>query len=315
MVTSSGDRCGTSRLGLGEEGLPRLGRFLAVLFAVMCIGGSFGGGNMFQANQSYAQVAVILPVLLGRLGLTRLRHHPRVLGRRRDHRRHSPHRASRRLHRPDHVRHLSARGLLHHLHQPRPGGPCVRKIVTEAFTPRAGFGGMAGVLITGFRRAAFSNEAGVGSASIAHSAAATDEPVREGIVALLEPFIDTIIVCTMTGLVVVITGAYEGGRRGRRADDLERVRHRAPLVSEGAEPGRVPVRVLDDDLVELLRRTLLDVPFRPAVLHGLQGDVPRPSSSSGAVLKLGNVIDFSDLMILGMSFPNILGAVLLSGKG
>jgi AGCS family alanine or glycine:cation symporter len=70
---------------------------------------------------------------------------------------------------------------------------------------------MLGVLVTGFRRAAFSNEAGVGSASIAHSAAATDEPVREGIVALLEPFIDTILVCTMTGLVVVITGAYESG--------------------------------------------------------------------------------------------------------
>ena len=68
---------------------------------------------------------------------------------------------------------------------------------------------MIGALIQGFRRAAFSNEAGVGSASIAHSAAATDEPVREGVVALLEPFIDTIIVCTMTGLVVVITGAYQ----------------------------------------------------------------------------------------------------------
>ena len=81
-------------------------------------------------------------------------------------------------------------------------------ILSEAFATESAFGGLIGALIQGFRRAAFSNEAGVGSASIAHSAAATDEPVREGVVALLEPFIDTIVVCTMTGLVVVITGAY-----------------------------------------------------------------------------------------------------------
>ena len=87
-------------------------------------------------------------------------------------------------------------------------------IVSSAFTVEAGIGGMVGVLITGFQRAAFSNEAGVGSASIAHSAASTDEPMREGIVALLEPFIDTIIVCTMTGLVVVVTGEYKTGSEG-----------------------------------------------------------------------------------------------------
>ena len=81
----------------------------------------------------------------------------------------------------------------------------------NAFSMQAGFGGLIGTLVVGFQRAAFSNEAGTGSASIAHSAASTDEPVREGIVALLEPFIDTILVCTMTGLVVVITGAYQSG--------------------------------------------------------------------------------------------------------
>ena len=86
-------------------------------------------------------------------------------------------------------------------------------IFSEALTPEAGFGGVVGALITGFRRASFSNEAGVGSASIAHSAAATSEPVR-GIVALLEPFIDTIIVCTMTGLVIVTTQNMLGDTSG-----------------------------------------------------------------------------------------------------
>src|SRR5690606_5713847 len=89
-----------------------------------------------------------------------------------------------------------------------------------AFTPQAGLGGALGVLVTGFKRAAFSNEAGVGSASIAHSAASTDEPVREGLVALLEPFIDTIVICTMTGLVVVVTGEYLNVPEG--ADDTLR---------------------------------------------------------------------------------------------
>ena len=88
-------------------------------------------------------------------------------------------------------------------------GFVVSEIITGAFTPKAGFGGIVGVLIIGFKRAAFSNEAGVGSASIAHSAAKTKEPVSEGMVALLEPFIDTVVICTMTAFVIIITGNYE----------------------------------------------------------------------------------------------------------
>ena len=87
-------------------------------------------------------------------------------------------------------------------------------ILSKAFSLEAGLGGFVGVLIQGFRRAAFSNEAGVGSAAIAHSAARTDEPVREGLVALLEPFIDTIIVCAMTGAVIVVTGAWNDPNAG-----------------------------------------------------------------------------------------------------
>ncbi len=201
-------------VGLGELGLPRLGRFLAILFAVMCIGGSFGGGNMFQANQSYAQVADVLPFFAGGWGslaygvllaflvgiviIGGIRRIGQVAG----------------FIVPIMCGIYLLAGMFIIATNLDQVVPALAKIVSEAFTPRAGFGGMLGVLITGFRRAAFSNEAGVGSASIAHSAAATDEPVREGIVALLEPFIDTIVVCTMTGLVVVITGAYEGEAEG-----------------------------------------------------------------------------------------------------
>ena len=87
-------------------------------------------------------------------------------------------------------------------------------IFKGAFAPAAGLGGIIGVLVQGFRRAAFSNEAGVGSASIAHAAAKTNEPVSEGIVALLEPFIDTVVICTMTAMVLIITGFHnvQGGR-------------------------------------------------------------------------------------------------------
>jgi AGCS family alanine or glycine:cation symporter len=192
-------------------------------------------------------------------------------------------------------------------------GPALGKIVGEAFTPQAGFGGLIGVLITGFRRAAFSNEAGVGSASIAHSAAATDEPVREGIVALLEPFIDTIIVCTMTGLVVVITGAYEGDAEG------------GVLMTSNAFATVLPwfPKVLSLAVFLFAFSTMISWSYYGercwTFLFGAQFSMVYKVMFLGfivfgSVLKLGNVIDFSDLMILGMAFPNILGAVLLSGK-
>ena len=102
-------------------------------------------------------------------------------------------------------------------------------LLTKAITPDAAYGGFIGALVVGFQRAAFSNEAGAGSAAIAHSAAKTEYPVREGIVALLEPFIDTVVVCTITALVMVITGAYNNpstrtSSRGARARRSPRAR-------------------------------------------------------------------------------------------
>ena len=299
--------------GLAELGLPRLGRFLAILFALMCIGGSFGGGNMFQANQSYAQVADVLPFFAGGWGalaygvmlaflvgvviIGGIRRIGQVAG----------------FIVPVMCGIYLVAGLFIIITSFDQVGPAFGKIVGEAFTPKAGFGGALGVLVTGFRRAAFSNEAGVGSASIAHSAAATDEPVREGIVALLEPFIDTILVCTMTGLVVVITGAYEGGG------------HEGVLMTSKAFATVLPwfPKVLSLAVFLFAFSTMISWSYYGercwTFLFGPQFSMLYKMLFLafivfGSVLKLGNVIDFSDLMILGMSFPNILGAVLLSGK-
>jgi AGCS family alanine or glycine:cation symporter len=299
--------------GLAQIGLPRLGRFLAILFALMCIGGSFGGGNMFQANQSYAQVAEVLPIFSGAWGALSygvllaflvgivivggIRRIGQVAG----------------FIVPIMCGVYLVAGLFIIISNFDQLGTALSKIVGEAFSPGAGLGGTLGVLVTGFRRSAFSNEAGVGSASIAHSAAATDEPVREGVVALLEPFIDTIVICTMTGLVVVITGAYEGD-----ADE-------GVLMTSKAFATVLPwfPNVLSLAVFLFAFSTMISWSYYGercwSFLFGeelsmIYKVIFLGFVVLGSVLKLGNVIDFSDLMILGMSFPNMLGAFLLSGK-
>ena len=299
-------------VGLAEMGQSGLGKVLAVVFALMCIGGSFGGGNMFQANQSYAAIAEIVPaltvgdgllygvilavavglVILGgikRIGLAAGVIVPVMCG----------------------VYVLAALWILivHAAEVPA----AFTTIITEAFAPTAVEGGVIGVLVQGFRRAAFSNEAGVGSASIAHSAASTDEPVREGIVALLEPFIDTIIVCTMTGLVVVITGAYQ-------QDTGDGV-----LMTSAAFGSVIdwfPL-VLSFAVVSFAFSTMISWSYYgercATYLFGPAASLPYKMIFLvfvvfGSVFKLGNVLDFSDLMILGMAFPNILGMLFLSNK-
>jgi len=295
------------------EGLGKLGRLLAVVFALMCVGGSFGGGNMFQANQSCAQLGnlipffatgpgklmygVVLAVLVGvviiggikRIGSTAEKIVPLMCG----------------------VYVLAGMAILVFNFSDVPAA--FGTIFSEAFTPSGVAGGFIGVLIQGFRRAAFSNEAGVGSASIAHSAAATEEPVREGIVALLEPFIDTIVVCTMTGLVVVVTGAY-------KQDTGDGV-----LMTAAAFRSVFPWfdLILTLAVVLFAFSTMISWSYYGercwTFLFGT-GTIMAYRITFlvfvvfGAVFKLGNVLDFSDLMILGMAFPNILGAVLLSGK-
>ena len=183
---------------------------------------------------------------------------------------------------------------------------------SHAFGLEAAGGGLIGALIQGFRRAAFSNEAGVGSASIAHSAAATNEPVREGIVALLEPFIDTIVICTMTGLVVVITGVYDH-------PDLAGVE--LTSLAFGSVLSWFPI-LLSVAVFFFAFSTMISWSYYgercATFLFGPAASLPYKiiflcCVVFGAVIKLGNVLDFSDLMVLGMAFPNILGLFILSG--
>ena len=199
--------------GLAEKGMAGLGKFLAVFFAICCIAGSLGGGNMFQANQSFQQVVgitggadgfmadkgwlfgLIVAAIVGFVIIGGIKSIARVTEKVV----------------PFMALVYCTAALIIILVNFTAIPAAVSAIVVGAFSPEGVAGGAIGALIQGFRRAAFSNEAGVGSASIAHSAVRTKEPITEGLVALHEPFIDTVVICTMTALVIVITGAYTAG--------------------------------------------------------------------------------------------------------
>ena len=302
--------------GFQEKGWKTVGKVLAVFFALMCIGGSFGGGNMFQINQAVQQIqgmtggeesfivgykwliGLIVAIFVGvviiggikRIGTWTEKIVPFMVG----------------------VYVVAAIFIIlsHFAHIPAAFGD----IISGAFNPTAIGGGIVGVLIQGFKRAAFSNEAGVGSASIAHSAVKTDNPASEGIVALLEPFIDTVVVCTMTALVIIITGnAYQYGG----AEGVE--------LTSTAFTSVIPWFdiVLTIAVVLFAFSTMLSWSY-----YGLQSwkFVFGTSTISaytykfiflayiviGSTLTLGSVIDFSDAMIFAMAVPNLLGLFILA---
>lgn len=190
-------------------------------------------------------------------------------------------------------------------------------IFGQAFYPDAIYGGALGVFLTGVRRAAFSNEAGVGSAAIAHSAARTKYPVREGLVALLEPFIDTIVICFMTGIVVVITGVYaDPTTAGLEGVELTAAAFEESLSSQASI-------LLSISVILFAFSTMISWSYYGercwSFLFGRDQTKPYRYLFCffvwlGCVSSLQNVLDFSDLMILSMAFPNIIGAVMLSGK-
>ncbi|MAR99577.1 MAG: amino acid carrier protein [Flavobacteriales bacterium] len=299
--------------GLAKYGYGNIGKGLAVLFAILCIGGSFGGGNMFQANQAYAQLSgqfpmlsgngpmfgFLLAILVGTVIIGGIKSIARVTEKI------VPFMA---------VLYVAA-ALVILLVNFSEIGNAFAMIFKGAFAPSAAFGGFIGVIIQGFRRAAFSNEAGVGSASIAHSATKTNEPVSEGIVSLLEPFIDTVVICTMTALVIIVTGM--SGVQGVEG---------AQLTSQAFESviSWFPY-VLVIAIFLFAFSTMISWSY-----YGLKSWTYLFGSSKkselvykliflifiivGASVKLGAVLDFSDMMILAMAFPNILGLLILSGE-
>ncbi len=302
------------RDGLGELGLGGLGKVLATVFALMCIGGSLGGGNMFQSNQSYAQISSVLPFLEGNMGaaafgilLAALVGAVIIGG----------------IKRIGEVAAMLvpfmciiyvASGLLIVLAHIGSVGAAFGTIISSAFSMKAGVGGLAGVLIQGFRRAAFSNEAGTGSAAIVHAAARTEEPMREGIVALLEPFIDTIVVCSMTGIVLVVTGAHESPEAGTGI-----------AMTSWAFATVFPwfPIVLSFIAVLFAFSTMISWSYYGeqcwAQLFGARSILTYKAVFLlfvwlGAVLQANAVIEFGDMMILGMAFPNLIGVYLLSGR-
>jgi AGCS family alanine or glycine:cation symporter len=300
--------------GLADLGHATLGRWLSVVFSVMCIGASFGGGNMFQANQSFAIIAQEVPMLAsgaGQIGfglvlvilvalviiggIRRIGEVASVLV-------------------PGMCVLYMVCGLLILLTHASDVPAALGLIVGDAFSLEAGLGGFVGTLVQGFRRAAFSNEAGVGSASIAHSAARTDEPIREGLVALLEPFIDTIVVCTTTALVIVVTGTWNDPEAGTgitmTATAFATVFPWFPKVLMG-----IAVLFAFSTMISWSyygERSWIFL-FGNRSLIGYQL-IFLAFTFGGVIFQNADVVlNFGDLMILGMAFPNIMGVVMMAG--
>jgi AGCS family alanine or glycine:cation symporter len=296
--------------------LGRLGKILSLIFAFLVIGASIGGGNMFQANQSFAQLAFLFPVvsdygwfygfflaiLVGVVVIGGIKSIARVTEKI--------------------VPFMAAVYILAALiiigMNITKIGDVFLLIFNNAFEGDALKGGIIGILITGFQRAAFSNEAGIGSASIAHSAVRTNEPISEGIVALLEPFIDTVIICTMTALVIIFTGAYTN-----------------PNGLEGTQLTSQAFASVFSWFPYLLLIIIFLFAFSTMIswsYYGLKGfnylfkGVIKNEKLSrnifytffllttivGASSSLGAVLNFSDMMILSMAFPNIFGLLILA---
>ncbi len=304
--------------GFKNRGFARTGKVLAAIFAVLAIGGSLGGGNMFQANQAFSQLTLMLPemeeygayfglILAFLVGIVIIGGLRKIAG------------VTEKIVPIMAILYVLTALIIifmniHRLQE------AFHLIIYGAFSPDAMKGGIIGVMIMGFRRACFSNEAGVGSAPIAHSAAKTKEPVSEGIVALLEPFIDTVVICTMTALVIIFTGYY------------------APELSQGVTGTQLTSNAFGSVFSwfpYLLAVAVLLFAFSTMIswsYYGLKSfnylfarffRNQKISSNIyyfiflgfivvGASSSLGAVVDFSDMMVLSMALPNMIGLYMFS---
>ncbi len=317
--------------GLKERGFKRFGKFLGILFAILCVGASFGGGNAFQTNQAAAQivtqfniqgdasgtiVGIVFAILVGIVIIGGIKRIAKVTEKI------VPFMAG-----------IYVIVILFIIFSNFSYiDDAIALIFTEAFSPRATIaGGGIGVMIQGFRRAAFSNEAGAGSAAIAHSAVNTKYAASEGLVGLLEPFIDTVVICSLTAITIVmfnINGAFSYGdvvNGMALMEDGSRVGgvNLTSLAFEQAIPGSSYLLVVAVTLFAFStilswsyyglqswkflfgRAKLTDLIFKILFLV---------FTVLGAAISMDAVIKFSDAMILALVFPNMIGLFFLFPK-
>ncbi len=302
--------------GFAERGFGGLGRVLSVIYAVVVILAAFAAGSMFQSNQAAAQVAntfsdfdpsivklatgVVIAILVFIVIVGGIQSIAKVTDKV------VPAMAGMYI--------LMCLGVI--FNNIENVGVAFKLIFDGAFSSDAMYGGFLGVMIQGFRRAAFSNEAGLGSASIAHSAAKTNHPVSEGFVALLEPFIDTIVVCTLTALVLIFSGVYTDGSVSGSA-----------MTAKGFETvfGSVSNVLITIAIFLFAFSTIVTWSYygvkASAYLFGDSKSVNLGfkvifvcTVVFGAVIGLGAVIDFADMMFLSLALPNLIGLYLMSGE-
>lgn len=296
--------------GFKKKNLPTLGRILASLFAVLCVGGAIGGGNMLQSNQTFSLFAhqfslssdkgfyfgLLMAILTATVIVGGIRSIANV--------------TSRLVPIMGVLYLLSGITILllnlNHL------GSDLLLIAKSAFHTEAVKGGALGVLIIGLQRACFSNEAGIGSASIAHSTAKTNYPASEGIVALFEPMVDSMIVCTITALVIVSSGVYTYSESNG-----------ALLTAQAFENSIAWFPILLTIAVFLFAfSTLISWSYygqkawiylfgNKKISVGVYKLIFLSAIVVGSSSQLNTVIEFSDMMILAMAFPNLIGVFML----
>jgi len=311
--------------GLKEKGFATLGKISAVFFAIFCIGGSFGGGNAAQANQaalvlkdllglestfSGAIIGMVLALVVGIIiigGIKRIASVTEKI---------VPFMALLYIVACVYILLINFSFL----------DDAIALIINEAFNPTAiGVGGIIGVLMVGFRRAAFSNEAGVGSASIAHSAVKTKYAASEGLVALLEPFIDTVVICTLTALVIITfnsTGVFAyGGEGGVMIDG---VMYEGAGITSKAFAEYIPFSDVFLTVAVVLFAVSTMISWSYYGLQSWKYLFGRGEKSDltykllflsfviiGSAASMNSIWAFSDAMIFAMVFPNMVGLYLL----
>ena len=311
--------------GLKEKGFATLGKISAVFFAIFCIGGSFGGGNAAQANQAAlvlkdllgfestfagAVIGIILAIVVGVIiigGIKRIASVTEKI---------VPFMALLYIVACLYILLVNFSFL----------DDAIALIVKEAFNPTAiGVGGIIGVLMVGFRRAAFSNEAGVGSASIAHSAVKTKYAASEGLVALLEPFIDTVVICTLTALVIITfnsTGVFAyGGEGGVMIDG---VMYEGAGITSKAFAEYIPYSDVFLTVAVVLFAVSTMISWSYYGLQSWKFLFGRGEKSDltykllflsfviiGSAASMNSIWAFSDAMIFAMVFPNMVGLYIL----